>query len=419
MAGLLESLGQGLQGAGAVLSSEVYQTQVHERANYMANALRALQLTKAKRALDADVRFSDFTAGLQPSAMTSEGLLDAAKKIPIDVLSESPKAQQFMQLVSQVQNREAAAQARKDAIQARYLQIEQMAEAARQRSEDRQLGIQERAAADRRHADLQRTMIGMRADALKQGLELRRDAAEERRQQREDALLTPQEATFMAGQYLAGDKSVFQNVGRGSQGAENIIRLRRAVQAEAERRKMKPDEIAARMAEFEGIKAGERTLGNRTANIEMAVTEAQQMAPLALTASENVDRTKIPTLNAALLAAEKGMGDENVVRLGVATNSLINIYARAISPTGVPTVSDKDHARELLASAWAKGQYRAGVDQLMKELQAARRAPGQVRSEFRSAVTGAEEKPKDTAAPAAPQPATASQIDELVKKYAK
>jgi hypothetical protein len=118
------------------------------------------------------------------------------------------------------------------------------------------------------------------------------------------------------------------------------------------------------------------------------------MAPLALTASKSVNRTEYPTLNALLMAAERGTGDENVTRLGIATNSLINIYARAINPQGVATVSDKDHARELLASAWSKGQYAAGIDQLMLELQAARKAPGMVREGFRSAVTGKTEQPK-------------------------
>ncbi len=148
------------------------------------------------------------------------------------------------------------------------------------------------------------------------------------------------------------------------------------------------EDLIANQAELVGLKAGQRTIGTKQAQIEMAVTEAKNMAPLALQASNAVDRSKYPTLNAALLAAEKGTGDENVVRLGVATNSLINIYARAINPTGVATVSDKDHARELLAAAWSKGQYQAGVDQLMKELAAAQKSPPQVRGAMREALTG-------------------------------
>lgn len=205
-----------------------------------------------------------------------------------------------------------------------------------------------------------------------------------------DEKLGPDELNFMARQALRGDTSVFQNIGRGRQSAANIAGLRHEIMKEARAQGIQPEQLAAVNAEFQGLKAGERTLGTRTANIEMAVTEAQKMAPLALTASEKVDRTRFPTLNAALLAAEKGTGGEEVVRLGVATNSLINIYSRAISPTGVPTVSDKDHARELLSAAWSKGQFAAGVDQLLQEMAAARQSPGLVRQSFREAVTGQE-----------------------------
>lgn len=200
----------------------------------------------------------------------------------------------------------------------------------------------------------------------------------------------PQTIDFMAEQALAGDKSVYSQLGYGGAGQQNRAALRNSIAQKASARGISGAGLAALNAEFGGLQAGERTLGNRTANVEMAVSEAQQMIPLALDASSKVDRTQFPTLNGLLQAAEKGTGGENVVRLGIATNSLINVYARAISPNGVPTVSDKDHARELLAAAWSKGQYSAGVDQLNKEMQAARRSPGAVRGEFRAAISGGE-----------------------------
>lgn len=214
------------------------------------------------------------------------------------------------------------------------------------------------------------------------------DAAKARKIAEGGGTLDDRTLTFMAEQVLSGDKSPYQNLGRGAQGSENIKALREKVMELAADRGIKGNQLAAINAEFAGIQSGERVLGNRTAQIGMAVSEAKMMAPLALQASQNVKRTQYPNLNAALLAAERGTGDENVVRLGIATNSLINIYARAISPTGVPTVSDKDHARELLSAAWSKGQFSAGVDQLLKEMNAASQAPGMVRKEFREAVTG-------------------------------
>jgi hypothetical protein len=234
-------------------------------------------------------------------------------------------------------------------------------------------------------------------------------------------------ATKMAQQYLTGDTSVMSNIGRGAQAGDNIAKVRRQIYAEADKQGMSPQEIAAKVAEFGGLKAGERTLGTRTAQIGMAVSEAQKVAPLALQASESVDRTQYPSLNSVLLAAEKGSGGENVARFSVATNSLINIYARAISPTGVATVSDKDHAREILSSAWSKGQYAAAVDQMMKEMNAAAQAPGMVRGEFNQAVKGGKEisdaagqvpsteAPAKGAAPAAASFNTAHDVGQAYK----
>lgn len=197
--------------------------------------------------------------------------------------------------------------------------------------------------------------------------------------------LSPDALTLAVDQYLAGDSTAAQGYARNA--AMKAQFMNRLAQR-AKERGMTGADVASRVAEFQGIKAGERSLGTRQALVDMAVTEAQNMAPLALTASKNVKRTDYPTLNKVILSAEKGIGDENVVRLGIAVNSLINIYARAINPTGVPTQSDKEHARELLSSAWSKGQMEAGVDQLMKEMAAAKASPGMVREDMRGAVTG-------------------------------
>jgi hypothetical protein len=205
----------------------------------------------------------------------------------------------------------------------------------------------------------------------------------------------------LAAQARAGDTSVFTNVGRGAQGAENIAALRREIARQNKEAGTTPEEQAAKNAEYFGTKAGQRTLGTRTANIEQAVTEAQQLAPLVLEASSKVDRTSFPLLNSVILAAERGTGDENVTRLGVAINGMINVYARAINPTGVPTVSDKEHARDILQAAWSKGQIGAAIDQMNKEMAAARAAPGLVKEQMREGMTG-----KKTETPTAPQSQT-------------
>lgn len=212
--------------------------------------------------------------------------------------------------------------------------------------------------------------------------------SKQRLEMTQKGLLDPDSIGFMADQVLAGDKSPFQNLGRGMQGAENIAALRGEVMRRAKARGLGGSDLAALNAEFSGLQAGERTLGTRTANVEMAASEVQQLAPLALAASNSVDRTKFPSINAVELAVKKGAGDENTVRFMQANNALINTYARAISPTGTPTVNDKEHAREILETGYSKGQYSAAVDQMQKEIAAARKSPASVRGEFRSAISG-------------------------------
>ena len=71
----------------------------------------------------------------------------------------------------------------------------------------------------------------------------------------------------MAEQYLAGDKSVFQNLGRGAQGAANVVALRQRVTQVA---KGKPACHRTRSrscrTSSQGMGAAQRALGTRSAN---------------------------------------------------------------------------------------------------------------------------------------------------------
>jgi len=200
-------------------------------------------------------------------------------------------------------------------------------------------------------------------------------------------LLSPDAVGMVADQVLAGDTSALQGYSRNPLVRTQIMN---EVVKRAQKRGISGAKLAALRAEFGGIQAGERALGTRTANIEMAVTEAQNVIPLAEDASKAVDRTKYPTLNAVILAVKKGTGDPAAARFVAANNALMNIYSRAIAPTGTPTVFDKAHAEDVLSTAYAQGQYSAVVDMMRSEMEAARKSPGQVRSAMRTAITGNE-----------------------------
>lgn len=206
----------------------------------------------------------------------------------------------------------------------------------------------------------------------------------------------------LADRTIAGDTTALTGLGYGEGGAANRAAAQERITQKLKAKGLGGADLAAAIASYSGEKAGARTAGTREANVGMAVTEAQLFMPLALEASKAVSRTQFPTLNSIIQAAEKGTGDENIVRLAVATNSLVNAYARAITPSGIPTEGNQTRARELLDKAWSDGQYAAAVDQLGKEMAAAKQSPLQQQNEQRSRISGRPGSPaSDVAAPAA------------------
>lgn len=199
----------------------------------------------------------------------------------------------------------------------------------------------------------------------------------------EGGLLDDDTTKFMAQQYRAGDTSVLTNLGRGAQGAQNIIKVRREVKRQNEAEGLGGADQALRNAEFFGTKSGQRTLGTKQANIELAATEFKQVLPVVREASKAVSRTNYPDLNRIIQMGQEKTGNPAIVAFGGGINTLINLYARAISPSGVPTVSDKDHAREILTKSWSQGQFDAAVGMMEKEIDAALTSPEKVRDDMR------------------------------------
>ncbi|RTL52896.1 MAG: hypothetical protein EKK40_07035 [Bradyrhizobiaceae bacterium] len=200
--------------------------------------------------------------------------------------------------------------------------------------------------------------------------------------------LSDQTVNDMADQYLAGDRTVLQNLGRGAQGAENVVKLRTAISDRARAAGVDPKGIVENFNEQAGALAGQRTVGTRAANISLAANEANNMIPIALDASAKVPRTQWMPINQAIQAYQKGTSSPELASFVAATNSLVNAYVRAVSPSGVPTDSMRQHAYDMLNSAQGPEAYAAVVGTMQKEMQAALSAPSQVRKELRRDNTG-------------------------------
>ena len=120
--------------------------------------------------------------------------------------------------------------------------------------------------------------------------------------------------------------------------------------------------------------AESRTGTTISTNIRIASDEAKQMIDVARKFSDKLPRGQFPTINSITNAAQKGVGGPEIVQLDTALNSLINAYARAINPRGVPTVNDKEHARGIINSALSKGQLNAAFDVMSQEMTVALKA---------------------------------------------
>jgi hypothetical protein len=206
----------------------------------------------------------------------------------------------------------------------------------------------------------------------------------------QDAPLDPLAVHLVAQQYLAGDKSALQNYGRGSQGAQNLNLIRSEIAKQAVAAGMSGGDIAAKIAEFEGMKSGQRTAGTRNANIEIAANEASQLAPLALQASQDVTRSGFLPFGKAQIMFDSNTNDPALRKFAMANQALVTAYAQAISRGGAATVSDKQHAEELLSTAQDQPSYAAAVGQMMKEIDAARAAPKNVRKQLSADVSGSD-----------------------------
>lgn len=221
--------------------------------------------------------------------------------------------------------------------------------------------------------------------------------------------LTPEALKFTAEQYLAGDSKAITGYAR-DQATKSA--LQNEIAKQAFEKGIDGKLMAAIMGEYQGFVSGQRVLGTREAQLSIAADVTSKFVPIAIEASEKFDRTGWKSLNDVVIAAESRTANPDLRRFAAANNALINVYARAINPNGVATVSDKDHAREILSTAFSKGDYRAGAEQLKMEVDTELKSPGSVKSDMRARFTGAADRRAQE-----PIPGIRASDQDLINKY--
>ena len=219
---------------------------------------------------------------------------------------------------------------------------------------------------------------------------------------------------MMAEQALRGDRSVFQNVGRGAQGSANLVALRQNISRKAKALGLNGADLASITADYSGQQAGLRTSGNISARIENAAAEAAELAPLAIEASRNVARSGFLPFGKAQVMFDVKTNDPALNKFATANIGLATAYANAMARGQKATVSDMHEARDLLTTAKDQPAYEAIVEQMKLEIRAAQRAPQTVRSHLRNEISG---RGGDHGAPDGGKPANkVTPLNEVPKK---
>ena len=215
------------------------------------------------------------------------------------------------------------------------------------------------------------------------------------------ALLDPEDLLPMAKQYLAGDKSVLQNLGRGDAGAANVANMRRTIRKEAQAEGLSPADVAGRMAQFNGLMAEERSVAARQGAIEIASKEASKVFPIVEKASQALPRNEWVPVNIIVQKWEHYKSDKRLGAFAQAIDSTVNVYARAINATGVPHETAKQRALRLLGTAQDQESFQAVLDIMKAEVEAARTSPDEVRDDILNSFKKSVEPKAGSAAAAA------------------
>jgi hypothetical protein len=186
-------------------------------------------------------------------------------------------------------------------------------------------------------------------------------------------------------QFLSGDRQAIVGYARNpAMKAQLVNRIAEMAGAMG----MDGRKIAAELSAYAGNVAGQRSAGTRAAQVGMAASEANQMADIALEASNNVPRSAFVPWNVAMNAVRTGTSSPEMAQFVTATTSLVNAYARAISPLGAPTDAMRQHAEEMLNTAQSPEAYAAVIAQMKKEMEAALNAPAEISTRLKQGVAG-------------------------------
>jgi hypothetical protein len=180
------------------------------------------------------------------------------------------------------------------------------------------------------------------------------------------------------------------------------------------------DQITQWEADRAGVKAEASAVGRRAGGIAVAVQEAHDTVPNVLAAAQKSAGKGTVVWNSIENKWKVQSGDADFAYYVQQMNALINVYGRVISGGGKGTVSDLEHAREMLNPNMPLSAVEGSLKGFSREIDIAEKAPEKVRARMRGSAQTPAETPPD-AKPSSPTDTASSDPakmsdDDLKKK---
>lgn len=215
---------------------------------------------------------------------------------------------------------------------------------------------------------------------------------------------------LLANRILQGDTKALVGLGRGAQGAANILSVQQRAAEIAAEKGIDAKGIINNSAQNAGLVSSARALGTKETHFGVAEKAMEESLPIARQASDQVDRTQFKTLTKLIQTGQTEINDPKLKKFLIATDTAAKDYARTINPTGALRESDIEYARKILSTADSKEAYNAGLDQLQIEASVMHRAIQRQKGELAGRPTEAPHIAGGAKAPEAP----ASHPDETI-----
>jgi hypothetical protein len=164
-----------------------------------------------------------------------------------------------------------------------------------------------------------------------------------------------------------GDTKALTGLGRGAQGAANILKIHDTATRIAAEKGIDAKGILSNVAQQAGLVSGSRAMGTKEAHFGTAEKAMEESLPLALAASEKIGRTDFRTLTGLIQGGQTEHNNPDLKRLLIATDTAVKDYARTINPSGTLRESDIAYARKILSTVDSPEAYKAALDQLKQE----------------------------------------------------